>query len=176
MLPQIGLQSAQCVPGAVAGKILEAANEPDLGAPQRLSFVEDSLYQQARKLKADLPEADDTQGIEALLSQARQQAALDIPQAVEIYKSALSLNPENGALWAELSSVEAKVENNYQILGEAPAAALNAYQLSRTQGARLAALNRLAQAFEKGQNYRAALNAYKASLALSDVCQDAGGL
>jgi uncharacterized protein YfaS (alpha-2-macroglobulin family) len=158
-------------PGAVAGKIVEAASEPDLGAPQRLSFVEDSLYQQARKLKADLPEADDTQGLEALLSQARQQAVLDIPQAVEIYKSALSLNPEDGALWAELSSVEAKVENNYQILGEAPAAALNAYQLSRTQSARLAALNRLAQAFGKGQNYRAALNAYKASLALSDVAK-----
>ncbi len=158
-------------PGAVAGKIVEAASEPDLGAPQRLSFVEDSLYQQARKLKADLPEADDSQGLEALLSQARQQAVLDIPQAVEVYKSALSLNPENGALWAELSSVEAKVENNYQILGEAPAAALNAYQLSRTQSARLAALNRLAQAFEKGQNYRAALNAYKASLALSDVAK-----
>ncbi|MDR6100643.1 uncharacterized protein YfaS (alpha-2-macroglobulin family) [Agrobacterium larrymoorei] len=158
-------------PGAVAGKIVEASSEPDLGAPQRLSFVEDSLYQQARKLKANLPEADDTQGLDALLSQARQQAGIDIPQAVESYKSALSLNPENGALWAELSSVEAKVENNYEILGEAPAAALNAYQLSRTQSARLTALNRLAQAFEKSQSYRAALNAYKASLAISDVAK-----
>ncbi|WP_296021126.1 PAN domain-containing protein, partial [uncultured Agrobacterium sp.] len=158
-------------PGAVAGKIVEAASEPDLGAPQRLSFVEDSLYQQARKLKANLPQADDTQGLDALLSQARQQAVFDIPQAVEVYKSALSLNPENGDLWAELSSVEAKVENNYEILGEAPAAALNGYQFSRTQSARLTALNRLAQAFEKGQNYRAALNSYKASLALSDVAK-----
>ncbi|MDQ1195133.1 alpha-2-macroglobulin family protein [Agrobacterium sp. SORGH_AS 787] len=158
-------------PGAVAGKIVEASSEPDLGAPQRLSFVEDSLYQQARKLKANLPEADDAQGLNALLSQARQQAGIDIPQAVESYKSALSLNPENGALWAELSSVEAKVENNYEILGEAPAAALNAYQFSRTQSARLTALNRLAQAFEKSQSYRAALNAYKASLALSDVAK-----
>ncbi len=158
-------------PGAVAGKIVEAASEPDLGAPQRLSFVEDSLYQQARKLKANLPQADDTQGLDALLSQARQQAVFDIPQAVDVYKSALSLNPENGDLWAELSSVEAKVENNYEILGEAPAAALNAYQFSRTQSARLTALNRLAQAFEKGQNYRAALNSYKASLALSDVAK-----
>lgn len=158
-------------PGAVAGKIVQvaSANEQDLGAPQRLSFVDDSLYQQARKLKAGLPEADETQGADALLSAARQQAGTDIPQAVENYKAALSLNPDDGALWGELSSVEASIKDNYQILGKAPAAALNAYQLSRTQTQRTQALNRLAEAFAKSQSYRAALNAYKASLALSDV-------
>ncbi|NTJ44300.1 hypothetical protein G6L28_17025 [Agrobacterium larrymoorei] len=156
-------------PGAVAGKVVEAEVEQDIGAPQRLAFVDDSLYQQARRLKSALPEPDETQDIQVLLSAARRQAVSDIPQAVESYKAALALSPDDGALWAELSSVEARVENNYEILGESPAAAINAYQMSRTVSARTEALNRLAEAFSKGQNYRAALNAYKASLALSDV-------
>jgi uncharacterized protein YfaS (alpha-2-macroglobulin family) len=161
-------------PGAIAGKVVETANEPDIGAPQKLAFVEDSLYQQARRLKADLPEPDSSQasGSETLLSLARQQATTgDIQTAVENYKAALSLNPDDAAIWAEFSRTATKIDNNYEIQGQAAPAALNAYQLSRTVSARTNALNALAQAFEKTQSYRAALNAYKASLALSNVPQ-----
>ena len=45
-------------PGAVAGKVVEVASEPDIGAPQKLSFISDELYQQARKLKSDLGVTD----------------------------------------------------------------------------------------------------------------------
>ncbi|MES5098702.1 alpha-2-macroglobulin family protein [Agrobacterium sp. BA1120] len=158
-------------PGAVAGKVVEVTSEPDLGAPQKLSFVDDSLYQQARRLKAGLAasDADQSQGVEALLAQARQFAgAANIPQAVESYKSALALNPDDGAVWSELSRTAARIDNNYEISGQSATAALNAYSLSRTVSARTDALNTLAKAFEKTQSYRAALNSYKASLALSD--------
>lgn len=161
-------------PGAIAGKIVETRSEPDIGAPQRLSFVEDTLYQQARRLKAGLSsaEGDEETGAEAFLSQARQfAAARDYPKAVESYKSALALNPDDGALWAEMSTAAMGAENDYEVRGQSVIAALNAYQLSRTVSDRTAALNTLAQAFEKTQSYRAALNAYKASLALSDVAQ-----
>ncbi|MGG2475650.1 PAN/Apple domain-containing protein, partial [Rhizobium sp. BR5] len=39
-------------PGAVAGKIVKVVAEADIGAPQRLSFVTDSLQQEARRLKS----------------------------------------------------------------------------------------------------------------------------
>lgn len=156
-------------PGAVAGKIVETVAEPDIGAPQRLSFVSDSLQQEARKLKSGL-EASDEQGLEILLATARQQLASgSIPDAVETYKAALAISPDDGALWAELSGAAAQATDNYAITGQAASAAINAYQLSRTVSARTEALNRLAQAFDKTQNYRAALNAYKASLALVDA-------
>jgi len=63
-------------PGAVAGKVVEVASEPDIGAPQKLSFVDDSLYQQARRLTLDLPAAGDGQQVDDLLAAARQQSAV----------------------------------------------------------------------------------------------------
>ncbi len=159
-------------PGAVAGKVVEVASEPDIGAPQKLSFVDDSLYQQARRLTLDLPAAGDGQQVDDLLAAAHQQSAVgNDALAVDGYKAVLALAPDDGAVWAELSRSAAKVKNNYQISGQAASAALNAYSLSRTLSARTYALNTLAQAFEKTQSYRAALDAYKASLALSDVPQ-----
>ncbi|MBA4777718.1 MAG: alpha-2-macroglobulin family protein [Rhizobiales bacterium] len=161
-------------PGAVAGKIVEVAAEADIGAPQRLSFVTDSLQQEARRLKSGLAanEGEGEQGLEALVQIARQQAAAgNIPDAVTTYKQALAITPDDGALWAELSEKAAQVTDNYSIAGQAASAAINAYQLSRTVSARTEALNRLAKAFERTQNYRAALSAYKESLALTDNAQ-----
>ncbi|WP_236759156.1 PAN/Apple domain-containing protein, partial [Agrobacterium tumefaciens] len=157
-------------PGAVAGKIVQVVAEADIGAPQRLSFVTDSLQQEARRLKSGLAASaeQESQGLENLLQTARQQAAAD---AIETYKAALAISPDDGALWAEFSQRAAQVTDNYAIAGQAASAAINAYQLSRTVSARTEALNRLAQAFEKTQNYRAALNAYKESLTLSDNAQ-----
>lgn len=159
-------------PGAVAGKVVEVASEPDIGAPQKLSFISDELYQQARKLKSDLGVTDEqqAQGEDTLLGLARQQsAAKDMPNAVENYKAALAFSPDDGALWTELAESAIRVESNYEISGESVSAALNAYQQSRTTAARTSALNLLARSFEKTQSYRGALNAYKASLALSDT-------
>lgn len=159
-------------PGAVAGKVVEVASEPDIGAPQKLSFVDDSLYLQARRLKAVLPDAVDGQDVESLLSLAQQQSdATNLIAATDNYKAALALDPEDSVVWADLARTAAKVENNYEVSGQAAAAALNAYSLSRTVTARVEALNALAFVFEKTQSYRAALNSYKASLALSDYAQ-----
>ena len=126
-------------PGAVAGKIVEVAAEADIGAPQRLSFVTDSLQQEARRLKSGLAanEGEGEQGLEALVETARQQAAAgNIPDAVTTYKQALAITPDDGALWAELSEKAAQVTDNYSIAGQAASAAINAYQLSRTVSAR----------------------------------------
>lgn len=45
-------------PGAVAGKIVEVATEPDIGAPQKLSFLSEDLLQQAREQKEGLTLGD----------------------------------------------------------------------------------------------------------------------
>lgn len=161
-------------PGAVAGKVVEVASEsePDLGAPQKLSFVDDSLYKEARLLKASLSPAGDGQSMDNWLSLARQQSAAgDFVGAVGSYKLALALGLDDGVAWAEFSQAASKIQNNDQMSAQAVSAALNAYSLSRTVSARTSILDTLAVAFEKTQNYRAALNSYKASLALSDVAQ-----
>jgi alpha-2-macroglobulin len=158
-------------PGAVAGKVVEVSNEPDIGAPKRLSFISDDLVQEARRLKSNLTATDEQQamGFDALLGNANMQSgAGNIPQAVDFFKAALSLEPDNGTVWTQFSAAAARVDNNYSIAGQAASAALNAYELSRTSSARTDALDALARAFDKTQNYRAALNTYKARLALVD--------
>ncbi|MCL6653142.1 hypothetical protein A6R70_12675 [Agrobacterium rubi] len=156
-------------PGAVAGKVVDISSEPDIGAPQKLAFVDDTLYQEARRLKASLSTDANGLQLDGILSLARQQSGSgDFVQASGGFKVALGLNPDDGAVWTELAHAAANIKDNYQMAGQAVEAALNAYSLSRTVSARTAALDALAVAFEKTRNYRAALNSYKASLALSN--------
>lgn len=58
------------------------------------------------------------------------------------------------------------VTNDTSLATKAAYAALNGYQLTRTTTSRADALAVLAEALKNAQNYRPALNAYKASLNL----------
>ncbi|MFN7024318.1 MAG: MG2 domain-containing protein, partial [Pseudorhizobium sp.] len=156
-------------PGAVAGKIVEVAAEPDIGAPPRLSYLSEDLLQQAREQKDGLSLGDNQQGygIESLKTIAQDELLSSrIDTAIYNYKAALSLAPDDGALWLELARAAGTAENDAVADSEATLAAINAYLLSRTTQGRADALAVLGTALAKQQNYRQALSAYKESLAL----------
>ncbi len=155
--------------GAVAGKIVEIAAEPDIGAPPRPSFLSEDLLQQAREQKDGLSLGDNQQGygIESLKTIAQDELLSSrVDTAIYNYKGALSLAPDDGALWLELARAAGTADNDAAADSDATLAAINAYLLSRTTQARADALAVLGAALAKQQNYRQALSAYKESLAL----------
>ncbi|MBU1316040.1 MAG: alpha-2-macroglobulin family protein [Alphaproteobacteria bacterium] len=155
--------------GAVAGKVVEVASEPDLGAAPRLSFLSDDLLQQAAAQKDGLELGDNQQGYGgdelATIAQSELLAG-NVDNAVYNYRGALSLDPDDGALWVELSRAAGSAADNPDMAIEAVLAGINGYKLSRTAGARADALAVLAAALKAQENYRSALSAYKQSLAL----------
>ncbi|SME98791.1 hypothetical protein SAMN02982989_0504 [Xaviernesmea oryzae] len=156
-------------PGAVAGKIVEVAAEPDIGAPPKLAFLSEDLLQQAREQKSGLALGDNQQGygVENLKTIAQNELlAGNVDTAIYNFKGALSITPDDGALWIELSRAAGTANDNSSAASEGTLAAINGYELSRTTQNRADALAVLAAALAKQENYRAALNAYKASLAL----------
>ncbi|MDM9620635.1 alpha-2-macroglobulin family protein [Rhizobium sp. S96] len=163
-------------PGAIAGKIVETAGqqEPDLGAAPRITFLSGDVLQQARDDKANLDVADDQQGqsADSLIANARiDLTSGNVIDALKSFRSALALTPDNADLWLETaragdSFVKTDDNNGSDIYGQAVLDAVNGYDLTRTTTSRADALAVLAAALEKNTNYRAALNAYKASLAL----------
>lgn len=156
-------------PGAIAGRIVEADAEPDIGAPSRLGFLSDDLLREAREYKSDLALGDNQQGYGAEELKAVAQSELlggNLDYALYNFKGALSLTPDDGALWTETSRAAGTAVGNYTMASEAVLTAINGYQLSRTSQARADALAVLAVALERQQNYRPALTAYRESLAL----------
>ena len=155
--------------GAIAGKVIEVAGEPDIGAAPRLSFLSEDLLQQAREQKDGLVlgENQEGYGVESLKAIAQEELlAHRVDTAVYNYKGALSLTPDDGALWIELARAASTATNDSAADSEATLAAINGYLLSRTTQGRADALAVMGAALAKQQNYRLALNAYKESLAL----------
>lgn len=158
-------------PGAVAGKIVEVAAvaEPDIGAAPALSFLSDDFVRSADELRDGLalPDEMKDQGVESLTALARIDAtAGNIPNALKAFEAALSLTPDNAALWIEAARAANTVANDTEAATRAAYIALNGYELTRTASSRADALSVLAKALENAQNYRQALSAYKASLDL----------
>ncbi|PZM13625.1 alpha-2-macroglobulin family protein [Rhizobium tubonense] len=156
-------------PGAIAGKIVDAASQPDIGAAPALPFVSDKLVQDAAAAKDGLALSDDqkNQGVESLVALAHVDlSAGNAVDAVKAFLGALAITPDNSALWIETARAANGIKDNSDVAGQAALAALNGYQLTRTTGSRADALAVLATSLANSQNYRAALNAYKASLAL----------
>lgn len=155
--------------GAVAGRIVEAGAEPDIGAPQRPDFVSDQLMEDARQQKAGLAINEGQQGFghNALLQQGRQALMTgNFDGALYAFKGALAITPEDPELWLEVARAANTVTGNSDITGQGVLAALNGYLLTRTTQSRADALAVLAKGLENSENYRGALNAYKASLKL----------
>ncbi len=150
--------------GSIAGKIVTLSNEPDIGAAPTPDFISDAMFENARLLKAGLEMPGEPKiGMEGWKASAKSQlAAGNGPGAVIDYRFALAISPEDSQLWLELARLElGGIYRETALLS-----ALNGYLLTRTTQARAEALSLLAQILEKNQSYRAALNAYKASLNL----------
>lgn len=160
------------VAGAIAGKIVEtaAANEPDIGAAPALSFLSDDFVQSARDAKGRLTLAANLkgQGVESLIALGRIEITSgNVNNALNAFQGALSLSPDNGDLWVEMARAANTTTNDTSLATQAAYAAINGYQLSRTTSSRADALAVMAESLKNAQNYRQALSAYKASLALT---------
>lgn len=168
-------------PGAIAGKIVETAGqqEPDIGAAPRLTFLTSDLIQQARDFKDNLELADDQQGqgVDSLTANARiDLTGNNLADALKSFHGALSITPDDADLWLETARAAASLGTAESgTSGQAVLDALNGYELTRTKPKRAEALAVLADALDRNANYRPALDAYKASLALvaSDDVQTA---
>ncbi|KPF43424.1 alpha-2-macroglobulin family protein [Rhizobium sp. AAP43] len=157
-------------PGAVAGRIVMTTAEEDIGAPPALSFITEQLKIDARNQRSSLAVAAEQQGLgrDALIEAGR--AAFtggNIDLALASMKGALSIDADDAALWLEMARMANTVTGNYSMAGEGAMAAVNGYLLTRGTATRAEALATLARSLENGENWRAALNSYKASLELA---------
>ena len=156
-------------PGAVAGKVVEVAAEPDIGAAPKLSFLSDDLLQQAREQKQGLTLGDNQKGYGAEELRTIAQNELlsgNVDTALYNFQGALSIQSENGDLWIEMARAAGTADGNSDATARGVLAAVNGYQLTRTSQSRADALAVLAAGLAKQENYRSALTAYKQSLAL----------
>ena len=156
-------------PGAVAGRIVTVAAEPDLGAAPRLPFLSTYLLQKAVEFTKSLEASEEDADAEELLQAADAlKASGDLAGAFSNYKAAAAADEEAPEAFLGAAKVALDITDNNDITTQAAGAALKAYQLSRTKGLRSEALAIFARALDKSMDYRPALQAYKASLALKD--------
>ncbi|MFY8101742.1 MAG: MG2 domain-containing protein, partial [Allorhizobium sp.] len=157
-------------PGAIAGRIVVQTAEEDIGAPPSLAFISDYLKTEARNQRDNLAIAPEQEGLgrDALIETGR--AAFtggNIDFAVASMKGALSIDPDDQALWLELARMANTVTGNYGMANEGAMAAINGYLLTRGAATRADALATLARSLENSETWRSALSAYKASLELA---------
>lgn len=89
------------------------------------------------------------------------------------FASALTLSPDDSAVWSKYARAIIAVQpangsETYALQRNGTAAAINAYTTSRTTEDRATALAVLAAALDKREQFRPALQAYEASLALEN--------
>ena len=160
--------------GAVAGKIVSSAGEPDIGAPPALSFVPSYMNDEAVRYRAALVATAQPAGrglagsVEAAMNMA---AGGDPRGAAEAWSAAIAISPDEPALWMGLASAAsgiaaANANDAWTWRQNATSAALNGYRLTRGAESRAESLSVLAVALESRSQPRPALEAYKASLAL----------
>jgi len=157
-------------PGAIAGRIVVQTAEEDIGAPPALTFISDYLKTEARNQRDNLAISPEQEGLgrDALIETGR--AAFtggNVDFAVASMKGALSIDPDDQALWLELARMANTVTGNYGMANEGAMAAINGYLLTRGAASRADALATLAKSLENSETWRSALSAYKASLELA---------
>jgi alpha-2-macroglobulin len=163
--------------GAVAGQVVDAEPEPGptLGAPGTPVFLPSGLADEAERFRHTvIAERSREAADPVMLSSAAVQAfnGGDRRAAAELYRQAIARTPDDPAMWMGLTRALLGTRpgraRDYDLLEEATSAALNAYLLTRSEGARAQALALLAGALERRSHFRPALEAYKASLELAD--------
>lgn len=160
--------------GAVAGKVVikdaKADIGPDIGIAPKLSFLSDDLRQQAKEFGQNLPQTitPSELGLSSLIGQAHSDLSTGkSSDALAGFLSALLITPEDGSLWIDAARAGNAVKKDRDAANKGLYAAILGYDLSRTAKARADALAVMAKGLERNENYRASLNAYKASLELA---------
>lgn len=160
--------------GAVAGRIVELTGDPEIGAPPKLGFLPNYMTDEARRYRqavVTLPHSED-QGLVHLSSAGENAlAAGDARGAMQNYLAAVAIAEDESESWTKLASamLATKPETNREgaeLARNASSAALIGYELSRTVAQRAPNLAVMAQALDRRDLYRPALQAYEASLTL----------
>ncbi|MGN7295078.1 MG2 domain-containing protein [Rhizobium sp. SAFR-030] len=157
-------------PGAVAGKIVTPASDPDIGAPKALTMITPEVQQQADALYNDLemPAELAGQGLESLKALAQLDlVGGDVPGAILALTGALSIEPDDSSLWIEMSRAAGTVRGDADLAAKAVLSAINAHDTSRTVQRRAEALALLGEGLETQENHRGAITALKESLDLA---------
>ncbi len=160
--------------GSVAGKVVLASSEPEIGAPNALTFTgawDGEALTFRNNLIAAAPKTP-AQSLDAMILAADTAMQTGDPRsAYQTYGIAVSLSPEDSGLWAKLSRAAALTKptdnETYFLQQAATSAALNAYLTSRTTSSRADALTALAESLDKRGEFRGALTTYKVGLELA---------
>lgn len=160
--------------GAVAGKVVSLNGDPDIGAPPALAFFPDWMATEAQNYRRIIvnPIQPVTEGLAALIEGGDNALRMgDSRSAMQKFRSALSIAPDDGALWLKLTNAVLAVQaingqETYGLKTDATAAAFNTYQLVRTAALRAEALAKIAVGLDRRDLFRPALQAYEASLLL----------
>ena len=161
--------------GSIAGKVVaeaSAAAGEDIGAPPAISFFAANLIDEARRLKRELNGLESSDSLRTLRNEAGAAGLNGDPRtAMEKFRLAVSMSPDESEIWAgyALSALATEPSNGQErakFQRDASSAAWFAYQTSRTKEQRAEALAVMAQALEKRELSRPALQAYEASLNL----------
>ena len=168
-------------PGAVSGRVVEdtGASLADRRAAE-LGFLPPDAKDSAKKLATGLsalvsPEAAKEmkdRGVAELTTAARAARGTgDGEQAVGLYAAAVRLAPNDQALWLGLAEALAAAkpeawDRRNQRKSQASAAAINAYLRAQTEAQRLQSLLSLGRALKEREQWRPAMGALGAALAL----------
>ena len=160
----------------IAPLAARAQTATDIGPPPPTRFVPSEVVEEARRdaEKRQARAAEETKAADELGQLGSSAlAAGDSRSAADYFRRAIALAKDDPAPWiglarAKLAIAPADGNETYALPREATSAALAAYGLTRTAALRAESLAVLAQALERRELYRPALEAYKASLALAE--------
>ncbi|MFV2092028.1 MAG: MG2 domain-containing protein, partial [Hyphomicrobiales bacterium] len=169
-----GVGTLSVVQGAVAGRVVAGLSVRSVAPALDLSFLPESLGREALRYKSELQKPDNITVAEALAAAHDGQRSGDPRRAAKALRQALALDPNNADAWNFLAGMllDIRPQNytqRYRLPEEASAAALNALTLPGNTDIQLAGLASLAQALQRRQLWRPALQTLKASLALQDT-------
>ena len=161
--------------GAVAGKVVAVAGDPDIGAPPELAYFPAYMADEARAYRTNLLAGEPVaaeQGLAGLVEAADNAMRSNDPRtAMNNLISAVKLSPDDGTLWTKLAAATLGVtpvngQETSDLQRNAASAAWNGYQLQRTARSRADTLTVMARTLDKREMFRPALTAYEQSLAL----------
>jgi uncharacterized protein YfaS (alpha-2-macroglobulin family) len=165
--------------GATAGRVVMTAEVTPSIERQRLgelSFVDSSYVDEARTLAGDLQRRFDPNG--ASFATLRSDGGIayragSYDRATNLFGRALALSPEDAASWLDFTvASNSRSPQNWSEQQDAwrdiTAAAINAYLRAETVDDKAEALMLLGDGMGKRDNWKMAIRAYRASLALKE--------
>ncbi|MCF1504384.1 alpha-2-macroglobulin family protein [Afifella sp. H1R] len=168
----------RAVKAAISGRIV-TSDLPTLSLAEErtaeLSFLPSRFIDEARRLSGDLARADGASSLDAALALADKAAVNgNYLLAATQLKSALKMAPDRVDLWLRLAAVSAEAtsddwQTRQRLAEERTAAAVDAYLHARGSRDRAAALALLARSLGERDEWKPAIKAYRASLALEEL-------